>query len=184
MGMKKIYSLLILGCSSIIGFGQGKQNVTFSVDMNNYSASTFNVVNVNGIFNGWCGTCNALTDADKDGVWEGTFEITADSMEYKFTLDGWTGQETLAPGLSCTKTDGNFTNRFMYFNGKDTVLPTVCFESCGKCEKVTNKMESFSTENRVVYTDLSINAKVFVPVDKSPKTSPKLSFNAKEYFPK
>jgi hypothetical protein len=44
-------------------------------------------------------------------------------------------------------------------------------------------MESFSTENRVVYTDLSINAKVFVPVDKSPKTSPKLSVNAKEYFP-
>jgi hypothetical protein len=44
-------------------------------------------------------------------------------------------------------------------------------------------MESFSTENRVVYTDLSINAKVFVPVDKLQKTSPKLSVNAKEYFP-
>ena len=44
-------------------------------------------------------------------------------------------------------------------------------------------MESFSTENRIVYTDLSINAKVFVPTEKSPKTSPKLSVNAKEYFP-
>ncbi len=138
--MKKIYSLLILGCSSIIGFGQGKQNVTFSVDMNNYSASTYKGVYVNGLFNGWCGACNALTDADKDGVWEGTFEITADSMEYKFTLDGWTGQENLAQGLSCTKTTSGFTNRFMYYNGTDTVLPTVCFESCGKCEKVTNKM--------------------------------------------
>jgi hypothetical protein len=44
-------------------------------------------------------------------------------------------------------------------------------------------MESFASENRIVYTDLSINAKVFVPTSKSPKTSPKLSVNAKEFFP-
>jgi hypothetical protein len=47
-------------------------------------------------------------------------------------------------------------------------------------------MESFSSENRIVYTDLSINAKVFVPTMKksqTPKTSPKLSVNAKEFFP-
>ena len=56
-------------------------------------------------------------------------------------------------------------------------------------------MESFSSENipfrfeetnRIVYTDLSINAKVFVPTmkkSKTPKTSPKLSVNAKEFFP-
>jgi len=40
-------------------------------------------------------------------------------------------------------------------------------------------MESFASENRIVYTDLSINAKVFVPVTKIAK----LSVNAKEYFP-
>ena len=40
-------------------------------------------------------------------------------------------------------------------------------------------MESFASENRIVYTDLSINAKVFVPTKKSTK----LSVNAKEYFP-
>jgi hypothetical protein len=47
-------------------------------------------------------------------------------------------------------------------------------------------MESFSSENRIVYTDLSINAKVFVPTMKKSqtlKTSPKLSVNAKEFFP-
>jgi hypothetical protein len=44
-------------------------------------------------------------------------------------------------------------------------------------------MESFASENRIVYTDLSINAKVFVPTKKMPKTSTKLSVNAKEYFP-
>ena len=44
-------------------------------------------------------------------------------------------------------------------------------------------MESFASENRIVYTDLSINAKVFVPTTKTPKTSTKLSVNAKEYFP-
>jgi hypothetical protein len=44
-------------------------------------------------------------------------------------------------------------------------------------------MESFASENRIVYTDLSINAKVFVPATKMPKKSPKLSVNAKEFFP-
>jgi len=43
-------------------------------------------------------------------------------------------------------------------------------------------MESFASENRIVYTDLSINAKVFVPA-KTQKTSSKLSVNAKEFFP-
>ena len=47
-------------------------------------------------------------------------------------------------------------------------------------------IQSFSSENRIVYTDLSINAKVFVPTMKNsqtPKKSPKLSVNAKEFFP-
>ena len=43
-------------------------------------------------------------------------------------------------------------------------------------------MESFASENRIVYTDLSINAKVFVPTKKVPKTSTKLSVNAKEFI--
>ena len=96
--MKKLYTFLVFGLASVAAFAQSKQNVTFKVDMNNYSATSYSAVYVNGSYNGWCGTCNPLTDTDQDGVWEGTFEITADSIEYKFTLDGWNGQENLTSG--------------------------------------------------------------------------------------
>ncbi|MEQ9187342.1 MAG: hypothetical protein RLP15_06370, partial [Cryomorphaceae bacterium] len=59
---------------------------------------------VNGDFNGWCGNCNAMTDANADGIWEITLPLTQDSIEYKFAHDNWTGQEELTVGSFCTKT--------------------------------------------------------------------------------
>ncbi len=106
-------------------------NVTFRVNMNSY-AGTFTTPEVNGMFNGWCGNCNAMTDSDGDGIWEITLPITDDSTEYKFAYDNWTGQENLTPGTSCTKTTGPNTNRFIVLTG-DTVLPAVCWDSCSTC---------------------------------------------------
>ena len=42
--------------------------------MNTYagSQSALYTVNINGTFNGWCGSCNAMSDADGDGVWDVT----------------------------------------------------------------------------------------------------------------
>ena len=142
--MKKFYSLLSIGLLSLSAIGQSTQDVTFKVDMNNYTGNAFTGVFVNGTFNGWCGSCNALTDADKDGVWEGTVNIKADSIEYKFTLDGWTGQEALTAGTTCTKTTSGFTNRFMYLSGKNVTVATVCWNSCGACSKVTSKSVTFN----------------------------------------
>jgi hypothetical protein len=73
-----------------------------------------------------------MTDADKDGIWEAKLPIAVDSIEYKFTLDGWTGQETLTAGSKCTKTTSGFTNRFLKFT-TPTVLTAVCYESCDAC---------------------------------------------------
>ena len=63
---------------------------------------------VNGNFNGWWGSCNALGDADGDGVWTGSVWLLANDdanpvYEYKFTMDvnNW---ETLTEGDSCTLT--------------------------------------------------------------------------------
>ncbi|NDB65884.1 MAG: hypothetical protein EB168_09495, partial [Euryarchaeota archaeon] len=53
-------------------------NITFSVDMSDYTGS-FTTVNVNGDFNGWCGTCNPLTDMGS-GIWEATLPLTVDSI--------------------------------------------------------------------------------------------------------
>ena len=85
--MKKLYSFLSIGLLSLSAIGQSTQDVTFKVDMNNYTGAAFTSVYVNGTFNGWAGSTNPLTDANKDGVWEGTVNIKADSIEYKFTLD-------------------------------------------------------------------------------------------------
>ena len=67
--------------------------------MNQYAGSTANGVFVNGNFNGWCGNCNAMDDSDSDGVWMVTLPLTQDSIEYKFTVDGWNDQSTLLQGL-------------------------------------------------------------------------------------
>ncbi len=101
--MKKI--TLLFG---LLGFffanGQG-HNITFQVDMNNYAGS-FTTPEVNGDFNGWCGNCAAMTDANNDGIWEVLISGLTDSIEFKFSHDSWTGQETLQPGSACTKTTG------------------------------------------------------------------------------
>jgi len=125
LNMKKIYALLMLALP-MLGFAQ--KDVTFIVDMRDYAGS-YTTVHLNGDFNSWCGTCNPMTDSEGDSIWTVTLPLTADSIEYKFTLDGWTGQENLTSGTACTKTSGTFTNRFAAFTG-DTILPGVAWESC------------------------------------------------------
>ncbi len=104
--------------------------VTFRVDMGNFGG-TFGVVNVNGSFNGWCGGCNPLT-AVGDDVYEVTLNITADTIEYKFTLDGWSQQENFSPGTACTSTLDGFTNRSLVVDGPQD-LAVVCWETCEAC---------------------------------------------------
>lgn len=111
------------------------KNISFAVDMREYTATTYTTVNLNGDFNGWCGACNPMTDADGDSIWTLTLPLLNDSIEYKFTLDGWAGQETFVGGESCTKTTGGFTNRFAMLTG-DTLLSPVCWESCMSCQAV------------------------------------------------
>ena len=125
LNMKKIYALLMLALP-MLGFAQ--KDVTFIVDMRDYSGS-YTTVHLNGDFNSWCGTCNPMTDPEGDSIWTVTLPLTADSIQYKFTLDGWTGQENLTSGTACTKTSGIYTNRFAAFTG-DTILPGVAWESC------------------------------------------------------
>lgn len=105
--------------------------VTFQVDMNNFGG-TFTTPELNGTFNGWCGNCNAMSDANSDNIWDVTVKIPNDTIEFKFSHDTWTGQENLTEGLPCTVTNGGFTNRSLVVSG-DTTLPVVCWESCEAC---------------------------------------------------
>lgn len=141
--MKKNYLLMLFGLFAGALMAGSTYNVTFKVDMNNYTGASYSAVYVNGTFNSWCGSCNALTDTDKDGVWEGTFQITADSIEFKYTLDGWNGQESLTSGTSCTKTTSGFTNRFLKLTS-DVVLSKVCYASCSACASLSKKSVTFN----------------------------------------
>jgi 1,4-alpha-glucan branching enzyme len=114
------------------------KNVTFKVDMQNVTG--FTTAYVNGSFNGWCGSCNPMTDANSDGIWETTIQLNQDTFEYKFTFDGWTGSENLTPGSPCTSTLGGYTNRSIIVGNADQVLPVVCWESCTTCAPPTRNV--------------------------------------------
>jgi 1,4-alpha-glucan branching enzyme len=105
-------------------------DVTFQVDMNEQTG--FTTPEVNGIFNGWCGNCTAMQDANGDGIWSVTVSLQAGTYEYKFSHDNWAGQESLTPGSSCTITTDAFTNRTITVS-QDEVLPAVCYGSCAAC---------------------------------------------------
>ena len=109
------------------------RSVTLSVDMNSYDGE-YGSVNVYGFFNGWCASCNEMTDEDGDGVYTATVQATEGEMEYKFTLDGGADlQEMFEAGTACTKTTGVYTNRLAQVES-DTEFPAVCFNACGACE--------------------------------------------------
>ena len=122
------YLALLMFCLPLLTWAQTSKDVTFIVDMRDYSGS-YTTVNLNGDFNSWCGTCNPMSDPEGDSIWTVTLPLTSDSIEYKFTLDGWTGQESLTSGSACTKTTGIYTNRFAVLNG-DTILDGVAWEDC------------------------------------------------------
>jgi 1,4-alpha-glucan branching enzyme len=105
-------------------------NVTFQVDMNLQSG--FTTPEVNGTFNGFCGNCIQMVDADNDGVWTVTVPLAAGTYEYKYSTDNWGGQENLIPGSSCTVTNSGFTNRALTVSG-DMTIPVVCYGSCNNC---------------------------------------------------
>jgi hypothetical protein len=108
-------------------------NITFRVNMSQYSGPAYTTVNLNGSFNNWCGGCAVMTDPDNDGIFELMVNVsTAAPIEWKYTLDGWNGQENLTPGGACTQTTGQFTNRWLQPT-TNTVLPAVCWESCTAC---------------------------------------------------
>ena len=109
--------------------------VTFKVDMANQTG--FTTPEVNGTFNGWCGNCNPMTDADADGVWETTLNLPAGTYEYKFTADAWGSQENLTAGSSCTVTNGGYTNRALTVGAAAQTLPVVCWASCTTCAAPT-----------------------------------------------
>jgi hypothetical protein len=130
--MKKIFLLFGLTIGTLAGQAQ-TTNVTFRVDMNNFTG-TFTTPEVNGTWNNWCGNCNVMSDPDNDGIWTAIIPLPIGAnVEYKFSHDNWTGQEMLSPSASCTNGNAQYTNRILTVPSADTVLGVVCWGQCTPC---------------------------------------------------
>ena len=107
--------------------------VTFQVNMNKVTSS-FTTPELNGTFNNWCGNCDAMSDADGDNVWDVSITLpVGDTVEFKYSADGWTIQESLSNQSSCVIQSGQFVNRILTVPAADTTLPVVCWGECDDC---------------------------------------------------
>ena len=108
--------------------------VTFTVDMNCY-ADAFTTVYVTGPFAGWCGDCFPLSDADGDGVWEGTYDFAAGDLEYKYNVDNWAHQEDLIDDMVNGGSCAPVTDYWSFANRLVTVsTATVTDDNYGSCD--------------------------------------------------
>ena len=107
--------------------------VTFSVDMSQVTSS-YTVPEINGDFNAWCGNCNPMTDSNSDAIFETQIRFKpGENIKYRFTADDYAIEENLNASESCTDGNENFTNRVFTIPQKDSILETVCWESCTNC---------------------------------------------------
>ena len=115
-----------------------KAKVTFKVNMKNYVDDSLSIkgVTLNGSFNGWCGDCTKMT-AIGNSIYSVTLTLDTGAYDYKFTVGNWLDQEQFIPTDPCTKTVGNFTNRFLSVTDTAAVIAgTYCWNTCTKCEAI------------------------------------------------
>ena len=118
-------------------------DITFKVDMSQLS-DPFNIPELNGTFNNWCGDCNPMSDANGDEIWEVTLSLNiGDTIEYKFSADNWMYQEILDPNETCTNGLSNFTNRLLIVPSNNIVLDDVCWGSCSPCATNLETINSY-----------------------------------------
>ena len=130
--------------------GPSSYNVTFSLDMSEYVGPPFTTPEVNGTFNNWCGSCWAMTDDNGDNIWEFTALLAAgDTVEYKFSADGWNIQEDLDSNGSCVAiafdpgapNGWGYVNRYLVVDS-EIELDAVCWNSCSECQGQTSISEN------------------------------------------
>jgi hypothetical protein len=109
------------------------KQISFKIDVNALNTLVDSVFVV-GNFNQYCNTCNPLTDANKDGLWELTLPLSNDTLTYKFAYKSIANyvQEQFTSASICTKFEGATIYRYSQVKA-DSILSNVCFESCARC---------------------------------------------------
>ena len=147
-------------------------DVTFSVDMScDEAPQSFNTVYITGPFCNWCDGGYALSDADGDGVWTGTFNFPAGNLEFKYMVDNFAAQENLiddvqaGDGACAPITDGaNYANRQITVEANATSNDV--YGRCSACESGlgTNGLLEESDGWRLTWSD-EFNGAANTPVD-------------------
>ncbi len=141
--MKKILLLLFVVIAQITM----AVNVTFQVNMAQQTISP-NGVFVAGSFQGWNATASPMQDLDGDLVYTFTTDIAAGTnIEYKFINGNTWEQVPAACGI------GGFSNRNLTVGNTDTVLNTVCLNSCSNCVVVIMIATTFQVNMNNVTVD-------------------------------
>ena len=129
-------------------------DVTFKLNMANVT-EPFTTPELNGTFNSWCGNCNPMSSPLQNDIWEVTLPfVSGDTIEYKFSADDWSIQETNDPTGFCTNGNTNFTNRILVIPNSDTTLIPVCWGSCDTCSSVSSNIQN-QTKDILVYPNPS-----------------------------
>ena len=113
------------------------QPITFRVDLSQENPGATDQVYVTGAFDNWSGNTHALTEG-ADGIWSVTLDLPQGIHEYKFTINGWGGQqETFSPGAPGTLTSygisETFVNRYVDVAWDAIVTDADCFSSTEGC---------------------------------------------------
>lgn len=115
-----------------------KAKVTFKVNMKNFVDDSLSIkgVTLNGSFNGWCGDCTKMTPIGNN-IWATTLTLDTGAYDFKFTIGNWLDQEQFSASDPCTKTVGNFTNRFLQVSDTAAkIVGTYCWNTCTICDAI------------------------------------------------
>ena len=162
-------------------------DVTFRVNMAEQTMTADDTVFVWGSFTGWQGGAIAMTDADADGIWEHTENISGSAnIDYKYSInhpdtegmieeDGvfvMDGDTTNFEAAGCGAGNGfGGYNRRHVRSGMNEILDVVCFNTCSDCEGSDASVQDLTVDfsvfpnpatDRIVLTGAQGNAIVRV----------------------
>jgi len=102
---------------------------TFSVDMSNETVGADGMF-LTGPFVGWASDAIPMLDDDGDGIYEASTMLEADSIQYKFVNSGEYEGFDVEEECTVTTDDGQFINRLIVMEERDTIVQTYFFNSC------------------------------------------------------
>ena len=121
----------------------------------NSVSSSFNIPEVNGTFNGWCGNCWQMEDPDGDGIWEKQVTMLEGYYEFKFSADNWAITEPLDPGWACTNGNAQYTNRTLEVDENVVICPqwNACVPTCSSI--IISEINENTKQSNLLYPNPS-----------------------------